>query len=315
MYHKGWRYHRDSTILWILSLSMLAACAYALQRPPFWIAVLLLWMIRVPFRYAFSFAHPFRQINQMRKTRLEFREVEFASRDGLTLFGRFAPSRNHGTIILIHGLGGASADMVFHAEFLASAGYGVFLIDLRAHGSSDGDTSTFGLREGEDVVSAVSYLLKRIDVDGSKIGVLGISLGAQAALRGALKTQDIHALVLEGLGPVILSDHGGKPNSLVRWFNYPFNWMNYLTYQFMIGGKDRGVLEVVGEIAPRPILLIASGAKDIYFNRLFYQNAKEPKELWELPNGEHGAAFLHNSQEYANRVIEFFDKSLGVKTE
>jgi fermentation-respiration switch protein FrsA (DUF1100 family) len=313
MYHKGWRYHRDATMLWILSLSMLAACAYALQRPPFWIAVLLLWMIRAPLRYAFSFAHPFRQINQLRKTRLEFREVELTSRDGLTLFGRFAPGRNRGAIILIHGLGGVGADMIFHAEFLASAGYGVFLTDLRAHGSSDGDTSTFGLREGDDLVSAVDYLLKRVDVDGSKIGALGISLGAQAALRGALKTKNIHALVLEGLGPVTLNDHGGRPNSFTRWINYPFNWLNYLAYQFMIGGKDRGVLEVVSEIAPRPILFIASGAKDIYFDRLFYQHAKEPKELWELPNGEHGAAFLHNSQEYTERVIEFFDKSLDMK--
>ncbi len=302
MYRKSWRYYRDWILLWLLFFSMIAACAYALEHPLFWSAAVLFWMIRSPFRYAFSFAHPFRQINWMRETRLEFREVELASRDGLTLFGRFAPGRNRSAIILIHGLGGGGADMIFHAEFLASAGYGVFLIDLRAHGSSDGDTSTFGLHEGDDVVCAVDYLLKRVDVNGSKIGVLGISLGAQAALRGALKTKDIHALVLEGLGPVTLSDHGSRPNSFARWINYPFNWMNYLAYQFMIGGKDRGVLEVIGEIAPRPILFIASGAKDIYFNRLFYQHAKEPKELWELPNGEHGAA-----------VIEFFDKSLDMK--
>jgi len=315
MYRKSWRYYRDSTLLWLWFFIIIAAVGYALKHPLFWGVVILLWLIRAPFRYAFSFAHPVRQFNWMRENRLELREVEFTSRDGLTLFGRFAPGRNRGVIILIHGLGGVGADMISHARFLASVGYGVFLIDLRAHGSSDGDTSTFGLREGDDVAGAVDYLLKRVDVDGSKIGVLGISLGAQAALRGALKTKDIHALVLEGLGPVILSDHGGRPDSLTRWLNYPFNWLNYLVYKFMIGGKDRGVLEVIGEVAPRPILLIASGTKDIYFNQLFYQNAKEPKELWELPKGEHGAALLHNSQEYANRVIEFFDKSLGMKAE
>jgi pimeloyl-ACP methyl ester carboxylesterase len=313
VYRKGWRYYRDSTLLWALFFSMLAACAYALQHPLFWSVAILLWMIRSPFRYAFSFAHPFRQINWPRKTQLDFREVEFASPDGLTLFGRFAPGRNRGVIILIHGLGGVGTDMIVHAEFLSRAGYGVFLIDLRAHGSSDGDTSTFGYREGGDVAGAVDYLLKRVDVDGGKIGTLGISLGAQAALRGALKTKDIKALVLEGLGPVILSDHGGTPKSLIRWINYPFNWMNYLVYQFMIGGRDRGVLEVIGEVAPRPIFLIASGAKDIYFNRLFYQNAKEPKELWELPHGKHGAGFLENSQEYAKRVVEFFDETLHIK--
>jgi dipeptidyl aminopeptidase/acylaminoacyl peptidase len=200
--------------------------------------------------------------------------------------------------------------MLLHAEFLASAGFGVFMIDLRAHGSSDGDTSTYGLREAEDVAGAVDFLLTRIDVNGKKIGALGISLGAQAALRGALKTDDLRALVLEGLNPSVLSDHGGRPHSLLRWLNYPTNWLYYKLYHFMTGGKDSGVLEVIGKVSPRPILLIASDEKDIYFNRLFYQAANEPKELWEIPDGEHGAAILKDSQTYIQRVVEFFNKAL-----
>ena len=184
------------------------------------------------------------------------------------------------------------------------------MIDLRAHGSSDGDTSTFGLCEAEDVAGAVDYLLSRLDVNGQKIGALGISLGAQAALRGALKTDCLRALVLEGLGPVTLSDHGGKPKSLRRWINYPFNWIYYHVYEFMIGGKDTSVMEAISQIAPRPILLIASGEKDIYFNRLFFQAANEPKGLWELHHGEHGGAILEDSRIYMQRVVEFFDKTL-----
>jgi hypothetical protein len=56
--------------------------------------------------------------------------------------------------------------------------------------------------------------------------------------------------------------------------------------------------------------LIASGAKDIYFNRLFYQAANEPKELWEIPAGEHGSAILQDSHSYTQRVVEFFSKTL-----
>jgi pimeloyl-ACP methyl ester carboxylesterase len=200
--------------------------------------------------------------------------------------------------------------MLLYAEFLVKAGYGVFLVDLRAHGSSDGDTSTYGLREADDVAGAADYLLKRPDVNGQKIGALGISLGAQAALRGALKTDCLRALVLEGLGPATLSDHGGRPRSLQRWINYPYNWIYYQVYRFMIGGKDTSVVEAIGKVAPRPILLIASGEKDIYFNRIFFEAAREPKELWELPHGEHGAAILQGSNAYIQRVVEFFDKAL-----
>lgn len=310
MYRKGWRYYRDNIILWVLFILLIVAAGLALKNPAYWVVVLAIWFIRSPIRNAFFFAHPYRRFNWMPENNLNFRELTFQSRDGLTLFGRFMPSRNHATIILVHPLGGSDNDMLIYAEFLANAGYGVFMIDLRAHGSSDGDTSTFGLREADDVAGAADYLLTRLDVNGQKIGALGISLGAQAVLRGALKSDCIRALVLEGLGPVTLSDHGGRPKSLQRWINYPYNWIYYAAYGFMIGGRDTSVMEAIGQIAPRPILFIASGPKDIYFNRLFFDAANEPKELWELPEGEHGAAILKDSQSYMKRVVEFFDKTL-----
>ena len=310
MHRKSWRYYRDSILLWSLFFLIVLAAGYALKHPIYWLAVLLIWFLRNPTREAFFFAHPVRRFGWMPESNLNFREVTFRSRDGLTLFGRFVRSRNGATILLLHPLGSAGKDMLLYAEFLANAGYGVFMIDLRAHGSSDGDTSTYGLRETDDVAGAVDYLLHRSDVNGQKIGALGISLGAQAALRGALKTDCIRALVLEGLGRVTLRDHGGRPKSLQRWVNYPFNWLYYRIYEFMIGGRDTSVIDEIGKMSPRPILLIASGARDIYFNRLFFQAANEPKELWELPAGEHGTAILQDSHIYIQRVVEFFDKAL-----
>jgi alpha-beta hydrolase superfamily lysophospholipase len=213
----------------------------------------------------------------------------------------------------VHGLGTSGNDLTILARLLVQAGYGVFAIDLRAHGNSLGDTSTFGLREGDDVAGAVDYLLTRIDVHGDKIGAFGVSLGAQAVLRGALRTDKIRALALDGLGPVILSDHGGRPQSLIRWFNYPFNWIYYLLYQFMIGGKDKGVLQVIHEVAPRPILFIAGGERDMYFSQLFFQAAGVPKELLEFPAAQHASGLLQNPEEYMRRLIGFFDKSLHIK--
>jgi len=310
MYRKGWRYYRDSTLLWATFFIVIAACGVALRNPIYWIMAISLWMLRMPFRKAFFFAHPFKRFDWLGETYLDFRAVTFKSRDGLTLFGRFHPSRNQATVLLLHGLGDVNSNMLIYAEFLAKAGYGVFMIDLRAHGSSDGDTSTFGLREADDVAGAVDYLLTRADVNGAKIGALGISLGAQAALQGALKTEKIHALALEALGPSMLWDYGGMPKSFRHWIDYPFNWLYYRIYEFMIGGRCTGVLETIGKITPHPILLIAGSAKDIYFSRLFYQAANEPKELWEFPNGEHSTGIQQDSRTYAQRVVAFFDKAL-----
>jgi fermentation-respiration switch protein FrsA (DUF1100 family) len=310
MNRKSWRYYRDSSTVWLSFFLLLFLAGYALRNPAFWIAVLLIWLIRTPLRKAFHHAHPPRGINWLKETALQFREVTFKSSDGLTLFGRFLPGRNKATLLLVHDLGQANQDMLFYAEILAMAGFGIFMFDLRAHGSSDGDTSTNGLCEAEDVAGATDYLLHRIDVNGQRIGALGIGLGAQAILRSSLHSENIRAMVMEGLEPSALRDHGGSRQSIIRRLSTPANWLFYKLYQFMSGYKEASVLDVIGLLAPRPILLIAGGAQDIYFNRLFYQAAGEPKELWELPQGEHGAAVLSDSRAYTGRVIEFFQRTL-----
>ena len=310
MHRKSRRYYRDSVLLWASFFMLLFSAGYALRQPLFWILVLLVWLIRSPLRKAFYHAHPPRRISWLEETTLQFREVTFKSRDGLTLFGRFLPSRNKATVLLIHELAQANQDMLFYAEFLANAGFGILMFDLRAHGSSDGDTSTNGLHEADDIIGAVEYLLHRIDVNGQRIGALGIGLGAQAILRGALQTENIRAMVLEGLGPAGLSDHGGRQQPPRRQLNIPANWLYYKIYEFMSGGIQPGVLASIGRLSPRPLFLIASGSQDIYFNRLFDRAAREPKELWELPQGEHGAAILADSHAYIERVTHFFQREL-----
>ena len=310
MHRKSWRYYRDSAIVWIVFFLLLFSAGYALRHPAYWILVLLVWYLRNALRRAFHHAHPPRRISWLEETTLQVREVTFKSRDGLTLFGRFTPSRNKATVLLVHGLGQSNQDMLFYAEILANTGFGIFMIDLRAHGSSDGDTSTNGLHEAEDVTGAVEYLFHRIDVNGQRIGALGIGLGAQSILRAALQMESIRAMVLEGLEPAALSDHGGRRQSLIHLLNTPGNWLYYKLYEFMCRGRQAGVLEVIDGLAPRPLLLIASGARDIYFNRLFYEAAHEPKELWELPQGELGSAILADSHAYIQRVTGFFQREL-----
>jgi uncharacterized protein len=310
MHRKSWRYYRDSAILWTSFFLLLFSVAYALRHPPFWIAVLLVWFIRTPLRKAFYHTHPPRRISWLENTALQFKEITFKSHDGLTLFGRFLPSKNKATLILVHQLSQASQDMLFYAEVLANAGFGIFMFDLRAHGSSDGDTSTGGRCEAEDLAGAAEFLLHRIDVNGQRIGALGIGLGAQAVLRGALQVENIRAMVLEGLEPSVLNDHGDRRQSFMHLLNTPANWLYYRFHQFMSGGREPGVLEVIGRLAPRPLLLIASGGQEIYFNRLFHKAAGEPKELWELPQGEPGAAILSDPRTYIQRVTEFFQREL-----
>jgi uncharacterized protein len=70
--------------------------------------------------------------------------------------------------------------------------------------------------------------------------------------------------------------------------------------------------DVVGRIAPRPLLLIAApnspAGEDL--NRGYYRAAGEPKALWEIPESRHVGGIRARPAEYERRVIGFFDRAL-----
>jgi fermentation-respiration switch protein FrsA (DUF1100 family) len=59
-------------------------------------------------------------------------------------------------------------------------------------------------------------------------------------------------------------------------------------------------------------LFIAGGAKkmEVDFNELFAETIGERSELWIAPEASHTGAFTRYPDEYEQRVIDFFDRTL-----
>ena len=72
------------------------------------------------------------------------------------------------------------------------------------------------------------------------------------------------------------------------------------------------LVDQVGRIAPRPVLLIAAGdiEAEVVFNTIYYEAAAEPKELWVAPDSGHMGAFHTYPEEYEERLIDLFDHAL-----
>ena len=70
--------------------------------------------------------------------------------------------------------------------------------------------------------------------------------------------------------------------------------------------------DLVGKIAPRPLLLIADPESDNgeKLNRLYYKQAREPKALWEIPGAGHVNGAASRKAEYEKRIVSFFDQAL-----
>jgi len=310
----SWLYYRNTGI------TMLAVIIFGLAviaAPLKWTSLLWLIPLFIVFRLVWTTyltTHPVRRSNLYRMLspqdlNLHFKTVEFPARDGLTIAGWFLPGNNQRAIIVAHGLGGAGIMMMFQAHPLVQAGYNVLLVDLRAHGASQGDTID-GVHEANDILGAIDYLSTRPDVDASKIGVLGVSLGALTVLHAALQTDAIRALILEGIGPTCLDDHGGKPTTLKRKINYPINWIMYKFGDFISNTKPECNTRALQRLN-RPIMVISTGrGKEQYFTRLLFAAASEPKELWEIPEARHAGGFFQERLAYSARMVAFFNQWL-----
>jgi pimeloyl-ACP methyl ester carboxylesterase len=240
---------------------------------------------------------------------LKYEEVAFVTRDGLTLRGWYLPSRNRAAVIALHPIASNRLGVLDHAALLARHGYGVLLLDLRAHGASDGAVLTYGGDEAEDVVAAARWLQSRADVDPQRIGALGLSLGAQVSILGAARTDAVQAVVADGGGATTPGDWG-PPHTALDALYVPVDTVFYEAVKWDTGEfHPLSLREALARLAPRPLLMISAGPERVRLEFLF-SFAGEPKELWVIPEAAHIEGLKTRPAEYERRVTEFFDQAL-----
>jgi len=237
--------------------------------------------------------------------------VEFTTAGGYRLRGWFARgSRQPETVIIVlPGMSGDTQMALADSEILARAGYSTLAYEHRSC-ADPALLHSGGYLEAGDLISAVQYLESRGDV--RHIGVLGFSTGGTAALLAAAVTPRIEAVVEKGAPAHFLSD-GQSGSGLANQFGNLYQAL-VLKFFAMQTGLSSGVTEtvdVIGSLGPRPVLLI-HGGNEATSGQILYAQAGDPKELWIVPGAGHGEYQAVNPQEYANRIVSFFDRVFGV---
>ncbi|MEM1417295.1 MAG: alpha/beta fold hydrolase, partial [Myxococcota bacterium] len=116
---------------------------------------------------------------------------------GIGAWWRAPEGETRAVVVLAHGNGASRAHLVGFAEPLVAAGCAVLLLTLRAHGDSDGEANDIGLSARHDVEAGVRHA--QATLPGTPVGVLGLSLGAAAAVFAAESLGDaVDAYVLIG---------------------------------------------------------------------------------------------------------------------
>jgi pimeloyl-ACP methyl ester carboxylesterase len=238
-------------------------------------------------------------------------DVAFETKDGLTIRGWYAPSRNGAAIVLVHGSGGNRQGPRKHARLLAEHGYGVLLYDARGRGESDGDPQGFDWTWQPDVDAAVEFLKARPDVEEGRVGGVGLSAGAEALIEAAARRADLRAVVAEGAGVRAYGD----VLDAKEWLGLPYAWTMFAASQLLSGETNvRSVGDFVGKGEPGRVMLIAAGDKGLgsedKLNPIWAERARGRVTLWHLPESKHTGALDLEPQEYERRVIGFFDRRL-----
>jgi dienelactone hydrolase len=211
--------------------------------------------------------------------------VSIRTEDGVTLAATWyePSSRPAPAVILVHMLNRSRKEWDAFAQRLASEGIGALAFDLRGHGESTAaPPAAAGQSEYasmvQDVRAARRYLAQRSDVQQSRVGVIGASIGANLAALEASADGTIASLAF--LSPSV---------------------------------EYRGLrmTEAVRKIK-RPMLLVA-GDDDPYASRSARELQKEGsgvREILILKQAGHGTIMLSRDPSLTGALVDWFRRTL-----
>jgi pimeloyl-ACP methyl ester carboxylesterase len=238
---------------------------------------------------------------------LAFSNVTVESDGGIRLSGWYVPSENGSAVLLRHGSGSTSENTLGHALFLAEAGYGVLLTDARGHGASAGRINELGWHGSEDISAWLRFLATRPDIRAG-VGVLGLSMGGEEALRAAQRDPRIGAVVSEGAGVSTYGDataRGAHP--IARLVDSTM----YRTIELLSDAPAPvPLVDAVGDIGVPTLLIASTEATEREINRTYAAVGGDNVELWEPSDTRHTDGLKEHPEEYRSRVLELFNGSL-----
>ncbi|OPZ89975.1 MAG: Alpha/beta hydrolase family protein [Firmicutes bacterium ADurb.Bin419] len=301
--------HRTRTIIMsILVLLLIAAIA----------------LMGVSTYTGWSLTHPKRKAIPVFSSNIvpENRNITFKDiKDEITLKGWFFEVKgSNKTLILAHGYrqnrlqyGENTLPLI---KSLLNQGYNVLTFDFRNCGESEGNLTTVGIHEKDDLLGAIKYAKT---LGSKQIVLMGFSMGASVSIVAAAQSEDVDAVIADS---PFADMEEYLDDSLSAWSklpSFPFNKTTFISMKVLLGinPKEFSPRDVIAKIAPRPVFLIHS--KDDAFipvenSHQLLKLAGSNATLWETEGVNHVESYSKLTDQYLKRVNEFLD-SLGDTTE
>ncbi len=212
--------------------------------------------------------------------------------------------------VVVHGLGDSLESYVEVGDVLNRRGHTVLLLDLRAHGGSDGRLTTLGGHELRDVLSALSALRAR-GLGAEGFVLFGVSMGGVTVIRAAAD-DDVRAVIAEApfdTYRATIVHHARLYYGLPEWF--PLIPAAIRVAEWRAGFDADEVDAVAAAAAMRvPLLLIRDG-RDLRMPEPVVRRVLEahpgPKRMWVAEGAPHSGA--RNASGYWETILAFLEEA------
>lgn len=246
-----------------------------------------------------------------------FQPVSFFSLDGETkLLGwhlRHAELPK-GFVVLAHDYRQTKSDLLPLAAFLYRNGWDCLLFDFRAHGESEGTWSGLGLHESRDLLGALQFVREMHLTPDGKTAVVGVGLGAVAALLAAPKSENIVTLVCDSAYPDLFKIL--DENFAYCFHGIPKQYFQKVCLFFLekVGTLKPGLdnpKNVIGSLGTIPTLFV-HGEHDFLVTTAeaerFYQACPASrKEFWVVPGAGRAEGLRADLKGYQTRILRWLE--------
>jgi dienelactone hydrolase len=272
------------------------------------LAGLIVFVVLVmPVAVSYVFTHATRAVVPPARLGAAHENVSFRTSDGLKLNGWYVPSTNGAAVVVFPGRAGPQRQ----ARMLVRHGYGVLLFDRRGEATSEGDPNVFGWEFDKDLKAAAAFLRRRPDVKPNRIGGIGLSVGGEALLQTAARSNAYDAVVSEGAGVRSLREQSLLPGLGMKLFEPSMAVITAATATFANELPPPNLRDLSRRIKTPVFFIYAGhGQGGESLNPKFYAAANDPKTLWKISDAEHTGGIEARPAEYERRVVGFFDRNL-----
>lgn len=250
---------------------------------------------------------------------IEAERLTLVTDDGLSLAAwRVDAEKPRAAVIFTSGIHNPSVTAFFgHAAMLQKEGFSSVLVEMRAHGESEGDLICLGTKEYLDVGAAAGYV-QSIDPE-LPIVAYGLSMGAGAAINAIGEIPEIDALVaLSAFStwPDVFADNMklmGIPR-FVCDLEVPFVWL-YMGVRYGFNSLRLNPLDEIMKLDGRPALVMHSrGDTQVPFSSFERLTKAAPDVQTYVIDGDHHFIcddhFLNPEEDaaYAGAVLGFLNE-------